>query len=76
MADRINLADLTEPSAVNSLEMAVDCSKTFKDMTYIDLSISRQCQWCTADDKVLIGVPATYPKDRVLLLSTLRAPQS
>ena len=72
----INRTDLTEPAAVKSLEMSVDCSKTFKDMSYIDLSISLQCQWCTADDKVLKGIPATYPKNNVLLLSTLRTPQS
>lgn len=57
---------------VDALELAVNSSKTYYDMTYLRLARLLDCHWCTADEKVTRAVPATFPSDRVLLLSTLR----
>ena len=58
--------------ASRALELAVDCSKRFKDMSYVNLAVSLDCEWCTADEKVLRGDAPIFPSDRVVLLSSLR----
>ena len=70
----IQLVDPTESTAVASLELAVDSSKNFKDMSYLTLADRLDCRWCTADDKVLLAIPTAFPASRVLILSTLRPP--
>lgn len=74
LAQSIELIELEETSAVSSLEMSADFSKTFKDMTYLWLAEELDCQWCTADEKVLKGgSPAAFPIRRILILSTRRS---
>ncbi len=67
----VYILDMTDQEYIGALEMAVDYSRGHADMTYIGLAERLGCQWCTADDKVLRGVPDTFPSDQVLLLSTL-----
>ena len=55
-----------------ALRLAVECSKRFKDMTYVQLAIELDCEWCTADAKVLRGGARSFPVERVLQLDTLR----
>ncbi|MBN1488810.1 MAG: type II toxin-antitoxin system VapC family toxin [Phycisphaerae bacterium] len=57
---------------VEALELAVDSSKTHYDMTYLRLAQELACHWCTADDNAVKAVPANFPVDHILLLSTLR----
>lgn len=68
----IHLAEATEAEGCEALEMAVDYSKQHFDMTYIRLAQVLDCQWCTADLKVVEAVPPTFPRERVLQLSALR----
>ena len=68
----VKLFDLTEPGAIRSFELASDSSKTFKDMTYLHLAEHLDCKFCTADTKVTVSVPRTYPLHRIVLLSSLR----
>ncbi|NOT00312.1 MAG: type II toxin-antitoxin system VapC family toxin [Phycisphaerales bacterium] len=63
-------ADVNE--ATDSVRMAIECSKTFNDMTYVCLAGALDCHWCTADDKLLRNVPSGFPRDRILLLASLR----
>jgi predicted nucleic acid-binding protein len=62
----------TSDEAKSALEGAVRWSKTLYDMTYLLLAEELDCQWCTADDKILEALLATFPRQRVLLLSSLR----
>jgi predicted nucleic acid-binding protein len=70
----IQIADATEDEALESLEMSVTYSKGLYDMTYIRLAQQLDCRWCTADRKVLQALAPGFPAERVLLLSSLRAP--
>ena len=63
------IEDLAVQRAKAALEWCVDFSKTFKDMTYLNLAEQLECRFCTADDKILTGNPKTFPKERVILLS-------
>jgi predicted nucleic acid-binding protein len=65
----IQFKELVEDVAVSALKRSVECSKTFKDMTYLHLAEEIDSKFCTADDRVRKGVPPSFPKDRVLLLS-------
>ncbi len=68
----IQITETTEQECVNVLNMSVDFSKTFYDMLYLNLAESLDCQWCTADDKILKSSPSAFPTGRVLLLSSRR----
>ncbi|WP_165227395.1 type II toxin-antitoxin system VapC family toxin [Aquisphaera insulae] len=68
----IPLSDETEDGAASTLDMCVSFSKTFKDMSYLRLAIDLDCRFCTSDRRVRESVPATFPTDRVVLLSELR----
>ena len=68
----IHLSEATEEEGAQALEMAVDYSKQHYDMTYVRLAENLDCQWCTADGKALEGIPRSFPRHRVLLLSSLR----
>jgi len=68
----IGLPEPTCAEAQSALEGAVTWSKTLYDMAYLWLAEELDCQWCTVDDKVLVSSPALFPKERVLLLSSLR----
>jgi predicted nucleic acid-binding protein len=68
----IQFKELVEEAAVSALERCVDCSKTFKDMSYLHLAEEIDCKFCTADGRVKEGVPPSFPKDRVLILSECR----
>jgi predicted nucleic acid-binding protein len=67
----VYIVDTTEQEHTGALEMAVDYRRGHADMTYIQLAERLDCQWCTAEDRVLRSVPDTFPSNRVLLLSTL-----
>jgi predicted nucleic acid-binding protein len=54
--------------------MAVTYSKGLYDMTYIRLAQQLDCRWCTADRKLLQALAPGFPTERVLQLSSLRAP--
>jgi predicted nucleic acid-binding protein len=70
----IRITDATEEEAVEALELAVDYAKGHYDMTYIRLAEELNCQWCTADRKVLQALAKGFPVARVLELSSLREP--
>jgi predicted nucleic acid-binding protein len=65
------ILDTIEQEYIWALETAIDYHKGHADMTYIALAERLHCQWCTADDNVLEGVPATFPSSLVMLLSAL-----
>ena len=69
----INIATEHEREFVRALEFSVDHSRMFYDMTYLALAMELDCQWCTADDKILKSVPPKFPADRILPLSSLRS---
>lgn len=58
--------------AVSAITLALDGSKTFYDMTYLGLAERMGCSWCTADEKVSLAAPPSFPTDRIVLLSSLR----
>ncbi len=68
----IQIHDVAASQARGSLEMAVDFHKSYYDMIYVSLARHLDCQWCTADNRVLHAVPDHFPRDRVLLLSKLQ----
>ncbi len=70
----LQISEATEEEGVESLQMAVDYAKKHYDMIYIRLAGKLDCQWCTADGKILQAVPDEFPSHRVLILSTLRQP--
>lgn len=65
----IQFEEATEEQGVKAIDMAVRFSKTHADMTYLSLAIRLDCNWCTADLKVLDSVTPSFPSSRVLLLS-------
>lgn len=68
----IHVSEPTEHEAIEALQMAVDYSKTHDDMTFLRLANIRDCQWCTADTRVLEGGDQLGSlRHRVLLLSTI-----
>ncbi len=68
----IQISAAIEDECIAAVEMAVDYAKGSYDMTYIQLAETLNCQWCTADERAIRGVPSGFPLSRVLLLSTLR----
>jgi len=67
----VSILDTTEQEYIGALENSIDHRRGHADMTYIELAVRLGCQWCTADDRVLRGVSATFPSTQVMLLSTL-----
>lgn len=55
-----------------ALLTAVKHSKRHADMSYVYLAEKLDCQWCTADEKVLSAVRDGFPSERVCLLSSMR----
>ncbi len=68
----IRVAGPSESESLHVLEMSVVYSKSYYDMTYLHLAQKLDCQWCTADDKVLEAAPKGFPLRSVVLLSSLR----
>jgi predicted nucleic acid-binding protein len=68
----IRIRAATEAEAVEALQLAVTYSKGHYDMTYLRLAEKLDCQWCTADAKVLKANRKGFPAHRVRLLSALR----
>jgi predicted nucleic acid-binding protein len=67
----IQFAEPSVEEGTDSLGMSVDFSQTFKDMTYLRLAERLDCQFCTADTKILKANPPAFPTHRVVLLSAL-----
>ena len=70
----LQIADSSLKDKLRALEMSTAFSKLFYDMTYLCLAEKLDCQWITADMRVLRALPATFPRHRVVLLSELRLP--
>ena len=70
----LQIADSSVKDKLRALEMSATFSKLFYDMTYLCLAEKLDCQWITADARVLHALPSTFPRHRVLLLSELRMP--
>jgi len=70
----IEIDEGSEEEKLGALEMAIDFSKQYYDMTYIWLSEKLNCRWCTADDKVQEAVTSSFPSHRVVPLSNLMIP--
>ncbi len=68
----IQISAAIEDECIAAVGMAVDYAKGSYDMTYIRLAETLNCQWCTADEQAMRGVPNGFPLHRVLLLSMLR----
>lgn len=68
----LQISEPTKNEAVTAGEMAINYSKEFEDMTYLRLAEELDCQLYTADEKMVKGCPPGYPKNRILLLSSLR----
>ena len=61
----------TEQDAVEAADLAINYGKGLYDMAYLKLALNLDCRWCTSDAKFLRAVPASFPKERVVLLSML-----
>ena len=68
----IQIHEETVEGGQEALRMAVKYSKGHFDMTYLRLAEQLDCQWCTADGKILSSLLKGFPIHRVLLLSTLK----
>ena len=68
----IRVSAPTEQESLRVLELSVAYSKSYYDMTYLHLAEKLDCQWCTADEKILAGSPRHFPSQHVVLLSLLR----
>lgn len=55
-----------------SVTLGVHHAKGYYDMTYVNLAEDQNCQWCTAEHRVLQALRPEFPAGRVQLLSTLR----
>jgi predicted nucleic acid-binding protein len=64
--------DVTDQECLGAFEMAVENSKPHADMAFLWRAIQLDCQWCTADVKVLDACRATFPSAHVLHLSSTR----
>ena len=68
----IRFSEASEAEGREALEMGVKHSKQHADMTYVRLAEFLDCQWCTADAKFLEALHASFPRNRVVVLSSLR----
>jgi len=59
-----------EQEAIEALELAVTYGKGHYDMTYLSLARKMNCEWLTADEKVLLAAPAGFPTKQIVLLSS------
>ncbi len=64
--------DVTEEEGARALEMACGYSKLHADMTFLWWAMQLDCQWCTADEKVLAATRPGFPVSRILVLSSMR----
>ncbi|MEW6743090.1 MAG: type II toxin-antitoxin system VapC family toxin [Planctomycetota bacterium] len=70
---KITMSDANKEEACEALKMAVRFSRLHGDMVYLRLAEVLDCQWCTADEKVLSGgIPPGFPEQRIVLLSSMR----
>jgi len=69
---RIRVEKPSEEEGREALAMAVKHSKKHADMTYIRLAEIFDCQWCTADEKLLRALRPSFPRHRILELSSMR----
>ncbi len=66
--------DLHAPSqddCAEAFSMASRFSKSFYDMTYLQLAEKLDCKWCTADERAAASTHPDFPADRIVLLSEL-----
>ena len=68
----IQIHDEAVEWSIEALNLAVEYSKGYYDMIYLRLAEQLDCQWCTADGRVLAPTRAGFPLHRILHLSTLR----
>jgi predicted nucleic acid-binding protein len=68
----IEYAETTAEESLGAIDLAVSYAKQYYDMIYIRLARELDCHWCTADEKLLLGLAPGFPSNRVLLLSSLR----
>lgn len=65
----IQITDFDLSAALAALGLSMSHSKTFKDMAYLHLAQVLNCEWCTADKKILEANKPSFPADRVAILS-------
>lgn len=65
-------SDVNLEECLGALEMAVLHSKRHADMVFLWRAVQLNCQWCTADEKILAACRPTFPTPHVLLLSATR----
>ncbi len=70
----IHIHPLSEEEGVETIGMAFRFSKTFYDMTYLNLAEKLDCRLCTADERAARSTHSEFPADRIVLLSQLRPP--
>ena len=63
--------EMTKAECLGGLDLAAECSKRFRDMTYIWLAQSLSCLWITSDEKVLRGGSKNFPSKHVVLFSDI-----
>ena len=64
--------DVTDHECLAAFEMATKYSKGHADMAFLWRAMQLDCQWCTADEKVLEACGPGFPIQHVLLLSVTR----
>lgn len=70
----IIISPASKEEAQEALQMATQFSKTHADMTYLRLAEMLDVNFCTADEKLLIGgTPPGFPTHRIVLLASLAA---
>ncbi len=67
----IQFSETTVDQLCTCAVMALRFSRSVYDMIYLQLAEELDCQWCTADEKVLAPTRADFPRDRILLLRDL-----
>ena len=68
----VKLTEPTQNESSKALDLSIDYSKSYYDSTYIRLACKLNTVWCTADEKILKHTPPGFPRDRVIMLGSLR----
>lgn len=67
----IAIAGASPAEAVEATRMALRFSKSFYDMTYLQLARKLGCRLCTADDRAATSTDSRFPSETILPLSEL-----
>jgi predicted nucleic acid-binding protein len=70
----IRIHPASDEDGLETLAMALRFSKTFYDMSYLQLAEKLDCKVCTADERAARSASRDFPSHKLILLSQLRLP--